>query len=111
MVYYEPLQVKNAVMIYTIWKAVFISKLIRHKLRNPTNSPIQHTFSQSIKVKTVLLKNGANESLWRTLVSWIYPADGSFQIKLTPKLGKTPYRTHVVIQIDQKRYAFKTHPK
>jgi hypothetical protein len=29
-------------------------------------------------------------------------ADGSFQIKLTPKLGKTPYRTHVVIQIDQK---------
>jgi hypothetical protein len=58
-----------------------------------------------LKAKTVLLKNLlVNRFNQHWLAGFIQ--DGSFQIKLTPKLGKTPYRTHVVIQIDQKRTRF-----
>jgi hypothetical protein len=101
---------KNALSydLYDLEGTHILANAIMHKLRNP-NRIIQFNTrlvnrNQSNKTAFLLTKTVLDESLLASN-SWLagfIQGDGSFQIKLTPKNGKTPYRTHVVIQIDQK---------
>jgi hypothetical protein len=78
-------------MIIQFGRQYLLANLIRHKLRNHNRIVQFNTFSPRIDVKTVLVKESLVVNHW---LAGFIQADGSFQIKLTPKLGKTPYRTH-----------------
>lgn len=94
---------KNALSydLYGLVGTCILADLIRHKLRN-LNRIVQFNTRLVNRIhgeKTVLATDPLRGNSW---LAGFIQGDGSFQIKLTPKIGKTPFIVHVVIQIDQK---------
>lgn len=95
---------KNALSydLYSLEGTTILVNLIRHKLRSP-HRIIQFNTRLLPRIKeggkTYLKKESLLTNSW---LAGFIQGDGSFQIKLTPRKSKMPYRVHIVIQIDQK---------
>lgn len=94
---------KNALSydVYSLVGSSLLGHLILHKLRNP-NRIVQFNTRLVPRIqiaKTVVANGSLMTNRW---LAGFIQGDGSFQIKLTPRISKTPYRFQLVIQIDQK---------
>ena len=94
---------KNALSYdcYDLEGTSILAHCIIHKLRN-RNRIFQFNTRLVCRIQCEKTEFDKESLMTNSWLAGFIQGDGSFQIKLTPGVSKTPYRLHIVIQIDQK---------